>query len=62
MKLLNVVMNWVGLGKRPAANKPESKPEPKEKSGLSQEVINEIERWHYIQGYANSLRAHMGER
>ncbi len=62
MKMLNVLMRFVGLGERPIVNKPEPNPEPKKESGLPQEVIDEIKRYRYIQGYANSLRTHMGRR
>lgn len=61
--MFKVLMNLIGIGKRPAVNTPESKPEEPEKElGLPKELLDEIERWRYIQGYANSLRAHMGER
>ncbi|OGI08952.1 MAG: hypothetical protein A3I68_03700 [Candidatus Melainabacteria bacterium RIFCSPLOWO2_02_FULL_35_15] len=60
--MLKVLMKLTGIGKRPAANTPELKPELKEESGLPKELTDEIKRWRYIQGYANSLRAHMGER
>lgn len=58
--MLKVLMRFVGLGAKQQI--PEPKVEPKKESTLPQELIDEIKRWRYIQGYANSLRAHMGER